>query len=249
MDEKKPCVKGAPGGACILEECRDEHPELLLSGQENEVRTALPQLLLHSCCGPCSTACIERLLGDYDITVYYYNPNIDDPEEYQRRKETQIRFLQQFNEEPGHPGRVSFMDAPYDPERFLEETRGLEEEPEGGRRCSVCFRMRLQKTAETASLLHYDVFGTTLTVSPHKDYATVSAIGKRLGALYGVSYLDANFKKKDGFKRSIELSKKYGLYRQNYCGCRFSKWDGCVEAAGRNDRKGGEKPAGNMKPE
>ena len=230
MNQKKDSTKSAPAGTCILEKCADE-PQLFALTDDRQTKVQKPQILLHSCCGPCSTACIERLLSDYDITVYYYNPNIDDPAEYERRKATQIAFLQKFNEEPGSAGRVSFMEAPYDPERFLEEVKGLEEEPEGGRRCSVCFWLRLQKTAETASMLHYDLFGTTLTVSPHKDYATISAIGKRLGAQYGVSYLDANFKKKDGFKRSIELSKKYGLYRQNYCGCRFSKWEGCDEAA------------------
>ena len=230
MNQKKDSTKSAPAGTCILEKCAEE-PQLFALTDDRQTKVQKPQILLHSCCGPCSTACIERLLGDYDITVYYYNPNIDDPVEYERRKATQMAFLQKFNEEPGSAGRVSFMEAPYDPERFLEEVKGLEEEPEGGRRCSVCFWLRLQKTAETASMLHYDLFGTTLTVSPHKDYATISAIGKRLGAQYGVSYLDANFKKKDGFKRSIELSKKYGLYRQNYCGCRFSKWEGCDEAA------------------
>ena len=230
MNQKKDSTKSAPAGTCILEKCAEE-PQLFALTDDRQTKVQKPQILLHSCCGPCSTACIERLLSDYDITVYYYNPNIDDPVEYERRKATQMAFLQKFNEEPGSAGRVSFMEAPYDPERFLEEVKGLEEEPEGGRRCSVCFWLRLQKTAETASMLHYDLFGTTLTVSPHKDYATISAIGKRLGAQYGVSYLDANFKKKDGFKRSIELSKKYGLYRQNYCGCRFSKWEGCDEAA------------------
>ena len=236
MDAKKNTVTGAPGGACILDECEQTGAGAFLTPSDDRTQTAKPHLLLHSCCGPCSTACIERLLGDYDITVYYYNPNIDDPAEYERRKATQMEFLRKFNEEPGTAGRVSFMEAPYDPERFLEAVKGLENEPEGGARCGVCFIMRLQKTAETASMLHYDVFGTTLTVSPHKDYGTISAIGKRLGAQYGISYLDANFKKKDGFKRSIELSKKYGLYRQNYCGCRFSKWEGCDEAAQRDDK-------------
>lgn len=226
MQEKKSAENNAQGGVCPAENRETMQPEIVFS-DDREVRTQRPQLLLHSCCGPCSTACIERLLGDYDITVYYYNPNIDDPDEYEKRKATQIEFLQKFNEEPGTAGRVSFMEAPYDPARFLEEVRGLEDEPEGGKRCSVCFALRLSKTAETASMLHYDLFGTTLTVSPHKDYDTISAIGKRLGALYKVSYLDANFKKKDGFKRSIELSKKYGLYRQNYCGCTFSGRDGC----------------------
>ncbi|MCR5134358.1 MAG: epoxyqueuosine reductase QueH [Clostridiales bacterium] len=236
MQDKKDGTKTAPGGACILENGAAERDDLFLAPSDRETQLAKPHLLLHSCCGPCSTACIERLLGDYDITVYYYNPNIDDPAEYERRKAAQMEFLQKFNAEPGTAGRVSFMEAPYDPERFLAAVKGLEEEPEGGARCGVCFIMRLQKTAETASLLHYDVFGTTLTVSPHKDYATISAIGKRLGAQYGISYLDANFKKKDGFKRSIELSKKYGLYRQNYCGCRFSKWEGCDGAAQRDDK-------------
>lgn len=216
--------------ALSVESCsRCETETAYVDLSDGEPAMGKPALLLHSCCGPCSTACIERLLGDYAVTVFYYNPNIDDREEYERRRKTQMEFLSQWNEEHPAESQVGFLSAPYDPERFLEEVAGLEEEPEGGRRCAVCFRMRLEKTAETASLMHFDVFATTLTVSPHKDYDTISEIGRRLGLQYGVSYLDANFKKKDGYRRSIELSKAYRLYRQNFCGCRFSRWEGCDE--------------------
>lgn len=182
-----------------------------------------PALLLHSCCGPCSTSVIESLAGEFAITVFFFNPCITDEEEYIRRRETQKQFLKAYNE--AHPGRdpIRFLEGKYQPGAFLKLTEGLEEEPEGGARCQVCFRQRLEKTAETARMTGNDWFGTTLTVSPHKNYRRISEIGRRIAARYGVTFLDRDFKKKDGFKRSIELSKAYGLYRQNYCGCGFSK--------------------------
>ncbi len=194
-------------------------------GLGNQTQLAKPSLLLHSCCGPCSTACIERLVEEYNVTVYFYNPNVTEEEEYEKRKAAQKSFIQQYNQDPATSGKVDYMEGPYEPEEFLERVKGLEEEPEGGKRCSVCFLMRLEKTAETAKILNYDYFTTTLTVSPHKDYDTISALGQRLARLYNISYLDSNFKKKDGFKRSIQMSKEYDLYRQNYCGCRFSQWE------------------------
>ena len=206
---------------------RDPGKEYLALSKDEPAK-AKPTLLLHSCCGPCSTACIEQLMADYEVTVFFYNPNIDDPEEYERRRDAQKEYLAQLN---AGGGRVAFLEGAYEPQVFLKKIQGLEGEPEGGKRCSVCFQLRLQKTAETAKMQGYDYFATTLTVSPHKDYDTISSIGKRLAYQYGVDFLDRNFKKKDGYKRSLELSKKHGLYRQNYCGCNYSKWEGCDSSA------------------
>lgn len=189
----------------------------------DEVKPAKPTLLLHSCCGPCSTAVVERLGGNYEITIYFYNPNITDREEYERRKEAQISFIDQYNGRKDTKDRLTFIEGPYDPENFYQACLGFESEKEGGRRCNVCFQLRLEKTAEVASISGFDCFSTTLSVSPHKDFDTISAIGKSLGVKYGLAFLNENFKKKDGYKRSIELSREYHLYRQNYCGCSFSK--------------------------
>ena len=182
-----------------------------------------PSLLLHSCCGPCSTAVIERLAGDYQITIFFYNPCITEPEEYRKRKETQIAFIKRYNESLPPKEHIRFKEGPYDTKKFYQLEKGLEAEPEGGKRCLQCFWQRLEKTAETCALAGCDYFGTTLTVSPHKNYEIISRIGRKLAVRYSVSFVDQDFKKKDGFKRSIELSKAYGLYRQNYCGCQYSK--------------------------
>ena len=180
-------------------------------------------LLLHSCCGPCSSSVIERLAGEFNITVLYYNPCITDEEEYKKRRAAQIAFIEKFNAERIDLPDISFTEGPYEPGAFLELTKGHEEDPEGGGRCGICFRQRLEKTAETAAFMGFDLFGTTLTVSPHKNYEIISAIGRDIAGRYGVGFLDRDFKKQDGFKRSIELSRKYGLYRQNYCGCVYSE--------------------------
>ena len=182
-----------------------------------------PSLLLHSCCGPCSTAVIERLAGDYQITIFFYNPCITEPEEYRKRKETQIAFIKRYNESLPPKEHIRFKEGPYDTKKFYQLAKGLEAEPEGGKRCLQCFWQRLEKTAETCALAGCDYFGTTLTVSPHKNYEIISRIGRKLAVRYSVSFVDQDFKKKDGFKRSIELSKAYGLYRQIYCGCQYSK--------------------------
>lgn len=182
-----------------------------------------PKLLLHSCCGPCSTAVVERLTDEFDVTVFFYNPCITDEKEYQMRRKSQIDFIEEYNRENIGNIKVYFKEGAYRPTEFFKAVEGLESEPEGGARCTVCFRQRLEKTAEEAEMSGYDYFGTTLTVSPHKNYKLISEIGKDLALKYGLSFLDRDFKKKDGFKRSIELSKKYGLYRQNYCGCEYSK--------------------------
>ena len=179
-------------------------------------------MLLHSCCGPCSTACIERLLPDHRLTIFFYNPIVTDPEEYARRKETQIQFLTAYNERLPEEDHVQFIEGEYLPEDFFAVCGALADEPEGGRRCTECFRLRMDRTAQVALKTGHPLFGTTLTVSPHKNYPLISAIGTELARVYGLEFLDLDFKKKAGFQRSIELSKEYGLYRQNYCGCVYS---------------------------
>lgn len=186
-------------------------------------KTEKPSLLLHSCCGPCSTAVIEKLTGDYQVTIFFYNPCITDPQEYQRRRQAQLDFLKQYNESLPPREHIGFKEGPYNTKSFYTVIQGLEQEPEGGKRCLQCFEQRLEKTAETCRMGGYDYFTTTLTVSPHKNYGLISNIGRRLAVTYGISFVDEDFKKKDGFKRSIELSRQYGLYRQNYCGCEYSK--------------------------
>lgn len=175
-------------------------------------------LLLHSCCGPCSTSVIERLIDDYAITVLYYNPNIEPKNEYIKRKEEQIKFINLYSKK----NKVSFMDIDYDNDKFKSVISGLEDEKEGGKRCSKCIKLRMVKTAALADLHKFDYFGTTLTVSPHKDAKLINKIGLDLEKIFKRNYLVADFKKKDGYKRSIELSKEYDLYRQNYCGCSYS---------------------------
>lgn len=177
-----------------------------------------PKLLLHSCCGPCSTTVITMLKEYFDITVFYYNPNIEPREEYEKRKSEQIRLIKELDSE-----FVKFLESDYANEEFRSVTKGLEEEKEGGARCSVCFKLRLEKTALKAKELDYEYFGTTLTVSPYKNSYIINEIGAMLEKNFGVKYLYSDFKKNDGYKKSIELSKKYNLYRQNYCGCLFGR--------------------------
>lgn len=188
-------------------------------------RIEKPSVLLHSCCGPCSTSVVERLAGDYQITIFFYNPCITDEEEYRKRKKAQLEFINQYNSGLPPKEHIRVMEGPYDTKNYYKMVEGLEEEPEGGKRCHQCFWQRLEKTAETCSMAGCDYFTTTLTVSPHKNYKIISEIGKKLALKYNLSFLDMDFKKKDGFKRSTELSRQYGLYRQNYCGCEYSKWE------------------------
>lgn len=192
-------------------------------GNQEETKIEKSSLLLHSCCGPCSTSVIERLIRNYKITVFFYNPNITDEEEYLKRKETQLQFIERYNERIDKIDSVSFLEGPYDCSPFKAICTGLENEPEGGKRCSECFRLRLEKTAETAKMSGNDLFATTLTVSPHKNCALINKIGMDLAVRYGLTYLAEDFKKKAGYQRSIELSKDYGLYRQQFCGCEYSK--------------------------
>lgn len=172
-----------------------------------------PKLLMHSCCAPCSSYCITYLKDYFDITILYYNPNIEPVEEYLKRKEEQKRLCEILG--------VNIMDCDYDNEAFRNMVKGLENEKEGGLRCFSCYELRLRKTAELAK--GFDYFTTTLTVSPYKNSNKINEIGLKLEKIYGVKYLVSDFKKKEGYKKSIELSKKYNLYRQNFCGCVYSK--------------------------
>ena len=177
--------------------------------------TEKKSILLHSCCGPCSSACIDRLKEYFDITVVYYNPNIEPIDEYIHRKNEQVRLLKEWD--------VKYLDCDYDNDLWVDITKYLTNELEGGKRCSVCFGIRLKYTANMAKRLGFDYFGTTLTVSPHKDSQLINKIGGILGTNLGIKYLYSDFKKRDGYKKSCEFAKQYNLYRQDYCGCLYSK--------------------------
>ena len=194
----------------------------------------VPRLLLHVCCAPCSSYCLEFLRQFFDVTVFYYNPNITEQEEYRLRAAEEQRLIEAYNrqvecgdfgtmhsDEQAH--KIHYTEGTYEPDLYLKRVTGLEEEPEGGARCAVCFSMRLEAAARKAAEEAYDFFTTTLTISPLKDADRLNAIGEHMGEQYGVAFLPSDFKKKDGYKRSIELSKAFGLYRQDYCGCSFSK--------------------------
>ena len=178
----------------------------------------VPTLLLHSCCAPCSSYVLEYLSSHFLITVFYYNPNIYPPEEYAFRAAEQERFIKAFPTK--HP--VSFIEGAYETGRFYEIAKGLEDAPERGERCRRCYRLRLEETAKLAAEKDFDYFTTTLSISPMKDADVLNEIGRELGERYGRAYLFADFKKRNGYLRSTELSKEYGMYRQNYCGCVFS---------------------------
>lgn len=178
--------------------------------------TEKPRLLLQSCCGPCSTYVLSYLARYFEITLLYYNPNIQPQAEYDLRLEHQKKVLAAMPE-------VKLMECAYEGDRYVQAVKGLEKEPEGGERCTVCFRLRLEETARLAAEGKFDYFCTTLTVSPHKDAQRINAIGKELAEQYGVAWLPADFKKREGYKQSIALSKELELYRQDYCGCLYSK--------------------------
>ena len=175
-----------------------------------------PRLLLHSCCGPCSSYVLEYLTRYFEVFLSYYNPNIQPRAEYDLRLENQLKVLERI------PG-VTLVPCGYDGGAYDGAVRGLEDEPEGGARCTECFKLRLDFAAREAKRLGCDYFATTLTVSPHKDAQRINAIGEALAGKYGVKWLPGDFKKRDGYKRSIELSREFGLYRQDYCGCLYSK--------------------------
>lgn len=186
---------------------------------KNESAGRLPSLLLHSCCAPCSSYCIEYLSRYFKITVFYYNPNISEEQEYRKRVKEQMRLIASMPVQ--HP--VSFVEGDYHPEEFFAMAKGLEHCPEGGERCFLCYEMRLRAAALKAKELGADYFATTLSISPLKNAEKINEIGERLSGELGIAYLVSDFKKREGYKRSIELSKEYGLYRQNFCGCAFSK--------------------------
>lgn len=179
-----------------------------------DAHPARERLALHSCCGPCSTSVLEVLQKHFDVTLFFYNPNIHPQSEYDRRLAEELRLCESLG--------VEAVACRYDPERFFEAARGLEGEKEGGARCLSCFRLRLLHTAELAASRGIDLLTSTLTVSPHKNAQAVNRIGEEAAARCGIRWLPSDFKKKNGFLRSLELSRQYGLYRQDYCGCVFS---------------------------
>lgn len=178
-----------------------------------------PCVLLHSCCAPCSSQVLARLSDYFLVTVLYYNPNIEPFSEYEKRKEEQKRFIESFPSK----NQISFLDCDYENEKFKIIAKGLENIPEGGERCHKCYTLRMEKTASLAKENNFDYFCTTLSVSPFKNSRVLNEIGNMLEKKYDIKYLYSDFKKEDGYKKSIEYSKKYNLYRQNYCGCIYSK--------------------------
>ena len=176
-----------------------------------------PRLLLHVCCAPCSSYCLEYLSKYFDITIFFYNPNIDDEDEYRKRIDEEKRLILQMNL------GVRFEEGEYEPQMYHQRIEGHEGDPEGGQRCSICFQMRLDMTAKKARDEGYDWFTTSLSISPMKNAMRLCTIGEEAASKYGTKYLPSDFKKRDGYKRSIELSREHGLYRQDYCGCSYSK--------------------------
>ena len=191
--------------------------EKLIEGQQKAGR--VPRLFLHACCAPCSSYVLEYLSRFFSVTVFFYNPNISPKEEYEKRVSEIQRLISEM--EFVHP--VAFVEGEYKPEDFYERARGLEDVPEGGERCFRCYRLRMEEAARLAEQGGYDYFTTTLSISPLKNAGKINEIGQELSQIYKVEHLPSDFKKKNGYKRSIELSHEYGLYRQNYCGCVFSK--------------------------
>ena len=193
---------------------RDYQKELdvLLTQLDEKIK---PKLLLHSCCGPCSSYVLEYLSKYFDVTVYYFNPNIFPKEEYEKRLKNQLRLIEKS-------GWAKFLPSEYNYDEFLSAATGLEGEKEGGPRCTECFRLRLKKTAQAAKKGGFDYFATTLSVSPHKNAQLLGQLGEEIGEEYGIKHLPSDFKKREGYKRSIELAQQFELYRQDYCGCEFS---------------------------
>ena len=204
----------------IIEEGRKA--EAMAPGGEEKSAGCAPTLLLHSCCAPCSSYVMEYLAPFFRITVLYYNPNIDEEAEYRKRAAEEKRLIGEYNAEgKGYP--ITYLDGRYDPQEFYRAAKGYEQAPEGGARCFRCYELRLREAAKTARELGTDYFCTTLSISPMKNAQKLNEIGERIAPEYGVRWLVSDFKKKDGYKRSIELSKEYDLYRQKFCGCSFSR--------------------------
>lgn len=192
-----------------------------------------PTLLLHACCAPCSSYVLESIAKYFDVTVFFYDPNITPAEEYEKRYSELKRLLR----EAPFASSIKVMECAYEPEEFFEIARGLEDVPEGGERCFKCYRLRLEKTAQTAKEHGFDYFATTLSISPYKSSAKLAEISIALEKEYGVDWLPSDFKKRGGYKRSIELSKEYGLYRQDYCGCVYSQAQRAARLAERTDKQ------------
>ena len=180
-----------------------------------------PTLLLHACCAPCSSSVLERLNDFFNITVFFYNPNMDTKQEYEKRKEEAIGLIEKLNKK--NKNKIEIVTIDYNHNEYLDHVKGFENEKEGGDRCYKCFYLRLKKTCEFAKQNDFNYFTTTLSVSPYKNSNMLNEIGEKLQEEYGIKFLFSDFKKKEGYKRSIELSREYKLYRQNYCGCEFSK--------------------------
>lgn len=202
--------------------------------EEREETGCVRRLLLHSCCAPCSSYVLEYLREYFDITVFYYNPNITEDVEYRKRVMEQKRLIEEYNRQTDECSfggmhstskarRIKIIEGDYEPGCFYAMARGLEKCDEGGERCFGCYELRLKKTAQLAAKLDFDCFTTTLTISPLKNAQKLNEIGERLEKAYKVPFLPSDFKKKDGYKRSIELSAQFGLYRQDYCGCIYSR--------------------------
>jgi len=191
----------------------------------NENKDKLPTLLLHSCCAPCSSYVLEYLTNHFDITILFYNPNISSKKEYDKR----LNELKRLIKELPHVNKIEIIEIEYDNSEFFNIAKGLEDIKEGGERCFKCYRLRLEEAAKYARKNNYDFFTTTLSISPHKNAQKLNEIGEKLQEEYQVNYLYADFKKKGGYQRSIELSKKYDLYRQDFCGCIYSKKDRKLE--------------------
>ena len=194
--------------------------DLMMQEQINNAKEG-SKLLLHACCGPCSSTCLERLGNFFDISILYYNPNISDKREYDKRVCEIKKFINSFKTK--YP--IKLIEGRYEPMEFFEIAKGLENEPERGERCYKCYNLRLEETAKVADELGFDFFATTLTLSPYKKADWLNEIGSCLDKKYNSTYLYSDFKKKNGYKRSIELSYQYDMYRQDYCGCVYSKRD------------------------
>lgn len=209
---------------------RNYQRELEQTIQKIQQQGIVPKLLLHSCCAPCSSYVLEYLSQFFQITVLYYNPNIYPQEEYDMRVKEQKAFIERFSKKASkqtEPDKIflaiDFVEGCYEKERFYQAVKGLEDIPEGGERCFQCYELRLREAAEYALRLGMDYFTTTLSISPLKNADRLNEIGEALAKEYGIAYLNSDFKKKNGYKRSVELSQEYGMYRQDYCGCIFSK--------------------------
>ena len=192
---------------------------LLMEEEIKNINKEAPTLLLHACCAPCSSAVLERLGDIFKITILYYNPNITEEDEYKKRLDEIHNFISKFNIKY----KIDIIDGRYNPNEFFKISNNLEDEPERGSRCYKCYKLRLEETAKIAIELNFDYFTTTLSLSPYKNSNWINEIGEDLNKQYNTKYLYSDFKKNNGYKRSIELSKEYNLYRQDYCGCIYSK--------------------------